>query len=371
MSLNFAAKPIFAQMPKRLGQIQKRLLAIGILAIALYLLGIFEAYPEAVEKYYSNGLYVFICRVLHPVFNLIPFSVGDVLYTTIVIYLIYVIVRLIAHLVKKRFKQAGNLALGIIIGVQAGMVIFYVFWGLNYFRPSAGKRLGLRDTNYTTQHLVEVTCMMIDSANTTRAQLTAADTTQSNQAIFETAVKAVNKMSANSPNFRAYYPEVKPSLLTWLMNYLTTSGDYNPFTTEAQINYRIPYYERPFVACHEMSHQIGYGFEDEASFSGFLIGIHSGNRLLRYSAYQNALDECMHAIRRRDTVINNELKAHISQTVRADLRAQRAYWLYYHGQISLVSGIFYDDYLKANNQPHGLDTYNQMVLLLMAWYARH
>lgn len=358
-------------MLKRLNQIQKRILTIGLLAIALYLLSVFEDHPEAVEKYYSNGLYVFICKVFHPVLNLIPFSIGDVLYIAVVIYLIYLLVRLISLLIKKRFKQAVNLVLGVVIGVQVGLLVFYLFWGLNYFRPSMNQRLGLRDTNYTTAHLQEVTCMMIDSANTARARLTAADTLQGNRAIFETAVKAVNKMSADSPSFRAYHPHIKPSLLSWLMNYLTTSGDYNPFTSESQINDQIPYFERPFVACHELSHQLGFGFEDEANFSGFLIGINSGDRLLRYSAYQDALDECMHAIRRRDTVMNNELKTHISKVVRADIRAQRAYWLYYHGQISRISGLFYNDYLKANNQPHGLDTYNQMVLLLMSWYTKH
>ncbi|MFD2871016.1 DUF3810 domain-containing protein [Mucilaginibacter ximonensis] len=358
-------------MLKRFNQIQKRFLTIGILAIALYLLNVFEDYPEAVEKYYAQGLYVFICKIFHPVFNLIPFSVGDVLYSAVVIYLAYLLIKFISLLFKKRFKQAGNLMLGVIIGIQTGILIFYLFWGLNYYRPSMNERLGLRDTNYTTQHLQDITCMMIDSANATRARLTAADTLQENKAVFETAVKAVNKMSAASAGFRTYYPHIKPSLLSWLMNYLTTSGDYNPFTSESNINYRIPYFERPFVACHEMSHQIGYAFEDEASFSGYLIGINSGDRLLSYSAYQDALDECMHAMRRRDTTINNELKMHISKTVKLDFKRQRDYWLYYRGQMSTISGIFYDDYLKANNQPHGLDTYNQMVLLLMAWYSKH
>lgn len=358
-------------MTQRLNQVQKRFIAIGILAIALYLLNVFEDYPGAVEKYYAQGLYVFICKVFHPVLNLIPFSVGDVLYSLVVVYLAYLLGRFIWLMFKKQFKQAAYIALGVIIGIQVGILIFYLFWGLNYYRPSMNERLGLRDTNYTTQHLNDITCMIIDSANATRARLTAADTLQENKAIFETAVKAVNKMSAASPGFRTYHPYIKPSLLSWLMNYLTTSGDYNPFTGESNINYQIPYLERPFVACHEMSHQIGYAFEDEASFSGFLIGINSGDRLLRYSAYQDALDECMQAMRRRDTVINNELKTHISKTVKSDFKSQRAYWQYYRGQMSMISGIFYDDYLKANNQPHGLDTYNQMVLLLMAWYSKH
>jgi hypothetical protein len=355
----------------KLNKIQKRLFAIAILAVALYLLGVFEDHPEAVEKYYSQGLYVFICRVLHPVLNIFPFSVGDVVYVLVVIYLIYCFIKLIVLAFKKQFKQAGTLILGLVIGVQSGMLVFYLFWGLNYFRPPASVRLNLRDTGYTTAQLQSVTCIIIDSANATRARVTHADTLQDNAAIYETAVKAVNKISTDFASFRAYHPHIKPSLLTPFMNYLGTSGYYNPFTSEAQLNYAMPVSERPFVACHEMSHQIGFGPEDEANFAGFLVGIGSDDRLLRYSAYQSALDECMHALRRRDTVANNELKKYISKDVRSDLRAQRAYWRAFRGKVGLVSGIFYDDYLKANNQPHGMDTYNQMVLLLVAWYTKH
>jgi len=357
-------------MPVRFNKIQKQLTTILSLAIALFLLSVFEDHPAAVEKYYSQGLYVFICRVFHPILNIIPFSLGDVIYIGVVIYLIYLSVKLVTLLFKKQFKRAGSLMLGVVIGTQVGVLIFYLFWGLNYFRPSAAERLNLRDTSYTTAELQNVTCMIIDSANAARLRITHADTLKNNDAIYQTAVAAVNKISTDSTSFHAYRPHIKSSLLTPLMNYLGTSGYYNPFTSEAQMNYQMPVFERPFVACHEMSHQIGYGPEDEANFAGFLVGINSNDRLLRYSAYQVALDECMHALRRRDTVANNELKTHISKAVRADLKAQRAYWQAFRGKIGIISSIFYDDYLKANNQPHGMDTYNEMVLLLMAWYNR-
>jgi hypothetical protein len=35
--------------------------------------------------------------------------------------------------------QAGFLVTGVVIGVLAGVLAFYLFWGLNYFRPSAGR----------------------------------------------------------------------------------------------------------------------------------------------------------------------------------------------------------------------------------------
>ncbi|RYZ93111.1 MAG: DUF3810 family protein, partial [Sphingobacteriaceae bacterium] len=45
-----------------------------------------------------------------------------------------------------------------------------------------------------------------------------------------------------------------------------------------------------------------------------------------------------------------------------------AYWQYYEGRLEVISSIFYDKFLKANNQPQGLLTYNQMITLVMAWY---
>jgi hypothetical protein len=346
----------------------KRIITIAILAIFLCLLLLLSSHPNVIEHYYSEGLYPVICRISHPVFNLFPFSVGDILYLVVIGYLIYAAIHLVRMLFKKEFKRSGTFLLGIVIGVQTAIIIFYLFWGMNYFRPSASVRLNLRDTNYTTIHLKTVTSILIDSANSCRARITSADLKQNNTAIYETAIKAISKLSADSVNFRTYSPCIKPSLLTPMLNYLGTSGYYNPFTTEAQLNYQAPYFERPVIACHEMSHQMGYGAEDEADFAGFLAGIGSKDRLLRYSAYQLAVNECMHALRYRDTTANNELKTHISILVHNDFKAQHEYWLKFRGNVGLLSSVFYDNFLKANNQPHGLGTYDQMVLLLMAWY---
>jgi hypothetical protein len=351
-------------------KIKDKTIAIFLLAIIIFIISLFEDHSAWVEQYYSKGLYMFICRVMHPVFNLFPFSIGDLLYVLVMLCLIYFVLRLIVLVFKKQFINAGNLILGLVIAVQIAMVIFYLFWGINYYRPPAAERLNLRDTSYTTADLQAVTCIIIDSANACRARVTPADLQQDNSTIYQTAIAAVKKLSADSANFRAYSPRVKSSLLTLFMNYIGTSGYYNPFTTEAQVNYQMPVFDRPVVACHEMSHQMGYGAEDEANFAGFLAGIGSRDRLLRYSAYHLALDECMRALRHRDTLANNELKTHLSKSVRNDFKAERAYWLSFRGKAGILSSIFYDDFLKANNQPQGLNTYNQMVLLLMAWYGK-
>lgn len=354
-------------MPAKSNPIKKRLIAIGILAVAFFLLWLLEDHPYTIERYYSSGFYLLICRVFHPVFNLFPFSVGDMFYIVLVGLIIYYLIRLIRLLFKKQLRQAGVLALGVVIAVQSLTLAFYIFWGLNYFRPSAAERLKLTDTDYSTQQLAVVAEMLIDSANSTRARLLKADTTQNNAAIYQTAISAVQALSASSADFYTYCPNIKSSLFSWALNYMGTSGYYNPFTSESQLNSRMPYFLAPFVACHEMSHQMGYGAEDEANFVGFLAGVNSKDRLLRYSAYHEAVGEFMFDLMMRDSVLHKQVRACVSPQVHHDFVVERTYWHQYESQIETVSSIFYDHFLKVNNQPQGLMTYNRMIRLVISW----
>lgn len=38
---------------------------------------------------------------------------------------------------------------------------------------------------------------------------------------------------------------------------------------------------KPFVACHETAHSMGYGAEDEANFIGFISASESDNPMLK------------------------------------------------------------------------------------------
>ncbi|WP_448698428.1 DUF3810 domain-containing protein [Mucilaginibacter sp. AW1-3] len=342
---------------------------IAILALVIIILSVVTYYPDFIERFYSQGLYLLFCHILHPVFNIFPFSVGDVFYIGLIIYGIYVLLQVIRSLFKKRWNALAIIFLQAVILIQIIYVMFYLFWGLNYFRPPASERLGLQDTSYTLNDVKAVTLMLIDSVNASRATLKSEDTLQTNREIYSNAAYAVNGMGI-SKNFPAIHPGVKSSVLTWALNYMATSGYYDPFTSEAQINYQMPVFLRPFVACHEMSHQMGFGAEDEADFAGYIIGISSHDRLLRYSAYYEGTAEFMHAISRRDTVMFKELKTRISKPVLADFKTDRLYWKSFEGKAGTLSGIFYDHFLKANNQPHGIKTYNRMIRLCMAWYRK-
>ncbi|WP_295655220.1 DUF3810 domain-containing protein [uncultured Mucilaginibacter sp.] len=351
--------------------IKKKVLVVAVLVVLTFLLSFIENFASFIERCYSEGVYPVICRVLHFIFNIFPFSVGDIFYIALVIGAIIAIVKLIRFLFRKKFQAFFNYLLGVIIVAQLLCFVFYLFWGLNYYRPSAAKRLGLQDTSYTLNDVKTITMMMIDSANSTRSRLNDSDFKMDNAIIYQTAAQAIGALSKQSSNFTSYSPKVKSSILTWASNYLGTAGYYDPFTGESQVNYQMPVFMKPVTATHELSHQMGFGAEDEADFVGFVAGVSSQDKLLRYSAYYLGTGEFMSALHRRDSVTYKSFKTCISPAVLHDFKTENLYWKSFEGKAGTLSSIFYDHFLKANNQPHGLKTYNRMIRLTMAWYVKN
>jgi hypothetical protein len=349
---------------------RSRLIHIALCSVLMVSIVSLKTNPEWVEKYYSCGLYNFIRGGILFVFNYIPLSVGDLLYVGLIILMLAGCYRLIRFLAHKRFRHASYYFLGFMLKVEIAVCAFYVLWALHYFRLPAAERLSLQDYDYSQEELISVTAMLIDSANTVRSSLLPADLAVSNADITRPAVEAINDLTSFNPAQYAIRPTVKTSLLSPVLNYLGTAGYYNPFTGEAQFNSMMPLFSRPFVAAHEMAHQMGFGAEDEANFMGFIAGKSSANRLLKYSAYYLASQEFMTQVWRADSIAFKQMKERLSPAVLEDLQTEREYWQHYRGDAARLSSVFYDNYLRANKQPGGLKTYNRMIRLCMAYYHR-
>ena len=66
------------------------------------------------------------------------------------------------------------------------------------------------------------------------------------------------KLANQEYSFLKYQPRsIKPSLYSYAGNVLGFEGYYNPFSGEGQVNTTVPVFEQPFVACHEIGHQVG------------------------------------------------------------------------------------------------------------------
>lgn len=343
---------------------------IAGLCIVILLLFTVGNRANFIEQYYAEGLYPAISWLWHLLFNWLPFSLGDVFYLGIILYAIYFLWQTLRLLITKKFALFGCAILKLIIGLQVFICAFYVLWGMNYFRPPAAQVLKLTDSTYTFNELQTVTKQLIDSTNICRSLLTNADKQQNNAAIYKTAKLAIMYLGTQHKAFHSSFPAAKSSGFTPFINYMGTAGYFNPFSGEAQVNYAMPKVNKPVTACHEMAHQMGFAREDEANFVGFIAGIQSPDRLLRYSAYYLAMQEFMHQVYRQDTVVFHQLKGRVSLQVKRDSKADRLYWQHYQNQIGEITGLFYDRFLKVNNQPEGLRTYNRMIKLTMAYYKQ-
>ncbi len=336
---------------------------------------IFSFFPGSVEKFYSKGIYPYISSTQRILFGWVPFSVGDILYLAFGILLLYksaIFVRtaLRKQLTKRMLKQSVK---NVVYSSLIIYVVFNVLWGLNYNRVPMSQQMGLPRDRYSTENLKRIVSVLIGKLNgfdhqrerKIRSQL------HEKRILFYAAVSTYGEVVSEYPSLSYEYVSVKPSLFSYLGNYLGFTGYYNPFSGEAQSNTTVPIFVQPFTTCHEIGHQVGYAKENEANFAAFLAGRTSTNLAFRYSVY---FDMYLYAIRElynRDSAQVRAFKALLKPAVIADIEAMRAFYRKYENPFEPVIRKLYAQYLKANEQPSGLRSYNEVVAMLVAYYRKH
>lgn len=349
---------------------------IGLFSLVgiAFLIKLFSLFPKAVEKYYSTGAYPIISRVLRWLFGWMPFSFGDLVYAVAVIFMGIALYKLIRAFVRKTVTNAWLLRNGVRFMVLWLWIyiIFNLFWGLNYNRLGIAEQSKLQVTRYRTYELDTLVVTLITRMNSLHAaSVEERNPLHHKRTLFTRAFNAYQSPSRNTPYLRYGGQSVKPSLYSYIGNYLGFTGYYNPFTGEAQVNTTVPVFVQPFTTCHEIGHQLGYAKENEANMAGFLTAKHSESAAFRYSAY---FDLYLYAIRDlylRDSVRSRVLQERISPGVKADLKFLRDFNRRHVGLLEPAVRSLYAQFLVANNQPHGLMSYNQVVALVIAYMRKY
>lgn len=151
-------------------------------------------------------------------------------------------------------------------------------------------------------------------------------------------------------------------------HYIGFTGYYNPFTAEAQLNYTVPVFIRPFIVTHEIAHQLGYAKENEASFVAYLTCSRSGNNEFLYSVYFELFRNTIFELRKigAEEQVRFLMQGLHPRAV-ADNRELEEYLLKNRNIVEPFFTTIYDRYLKLNNQPKGKATYNEVLLWLLAY----
>lgn len=348
-------------------QKRKRILTL-LLPIQLIFVNWMANYPNFIETYYSNGIYTYIASFLRIILGWIPFSVGDVLLLIAIIYLIINFFRFL----KQRPKNLRNTFFNVFSKLSILYFIFYLFWGMNYYRTPLHKSMDLEIPKYNIDELSVLTEKLLIKTQEIHFKLTKNDTIPVQTVLTQTellakTVQGYNVLAENHPQFTYSHPKVKKSLFSTPMSFMGFSGYLNPLTGEAHINYNSLDFKIPAIACHEIAHQIGYASESEANFIGYLAAINNNDLLFQYSGNLMALQYALSNIYRNDKDLYNEIIARLPIGVKKNLAENREKWEKYKTPLRPYFHTVYSWYLKLNHQKYGMNSYGKMLGLLMAY----
>ncbi len=334
-------------------------------ALTFILFFILSHTPWFIEKVYSAYLYPVIAVSNRWFFSFFSFSAGDVLYVLVLVYFVFLMINFVTGY--KNFKE--NL-LRLSRFFLLIIWVFYFSWGLNYFRPGLSRTLGMQEEKYKLDELVQLGRILKDSTNKYQKILT------ENDSLPVQVTYGINRILNKTPagyekisgylNQKYTVPVIKTSLLSKPISYLHVTGYLNPFTGEAQINKNYPKFALPFVASHEVAHQLGYAPEDEANFLGYLSSVSHPDPYFKYSGYSAALYYVLIELKKYAPEKYKILMQEINKGVKKNYAEE--YRFYQKHKTKYDASKIYDSYLKVNKQESGIKSYNEMLKLLVAYY---
>lgn len=352
---------------------RKKTAWLVLLGLAIFI-KVFSLFPDAVEKYYASGIYPVISKLQRILFGWLPFSAGDIFYAFLIVWLIYKLYHTIRRIIKRQTGKKYWLQafLQIAFVVVAVYVSFNLLWGLNYNRRGVAYQLGLNVQRYSKEDLEKLMQQIVFRLNALdSASRVNREAIQRKRNLFDGATAAYDQLAHSEAAFTYSFRSVKPSLYSYLGNYLGYTGYYNPFSGEAQVNTTVPLFIQPFTTCHEIGHQLGYAKENEANFAGYLSAKSSKDALFRYSVYFDLYSYSRYYLFAQDSIAAKKLDAQLPQGMKTDYRELRAFVKKYRNPVEAIIDHLYGQYLIANNQPSGKLSYNEVVAWLVAYYKKY
>jgi hypothetical protein len=345
-----------------------------VLVVIAACIHIYSNDSTRVENQYSAGIYQAFSRVLRYLFGWIPFSIGDVLYGVVIVWLTWKTIKAVKAVFKKQVNLQNMLSgAGRAFRILLVTYIFFnLFWGINYNRTGIADQLQLRMDKYGLEDVKMINALLVEKTNTAKQYLVDRDIKDpSNGELFVKVEEAYRAAEKIYPFLRYQPVSLKPSIWSWVGNYMGFTGYYNPFTGEAQVNTLVPKFLQPFTTCHEVAHQLGYAKEMEANFVSYLAATTSQDTLLQYSVY---LDLFMYSNRNLfeiDSLVAKEYRKQLIPAVQSDLKEWKAFNKKYRNPVEPLFRWVYGKYLERNQQPQGVLSYDEVTSFIIAWYRKY
>lgn len=340
--------------------IYSKFIVVLVIALLIYLFGFF---PTLVQKYYSTGFYLYISSILRFISSIFPFAIGDIIYALLIGFVLYKIVRFYKQ--RKSLKRQDRILvpLQVLNFFLLLYIIFKIVWGLNYSRPSISEELGIGNEKYNVKELVVLGDYFIQKTNNLKLKQGKIPAYTIKELESKSA-EAYSHMSQKNKLFQYQNPCLKSVLNSWLISKIGIEGYYAPLSGEANMNMNLPDFVKPYVSCHEIGHQLGIAYEDEANLLGYLTASNSPDVNYQYSANYEMLRYILFEIRMKSPDDYKLLYLKLLPQVLADFKTEKEFWRKYNGDMFGYMDAAFDSFLKLNNQKKGINSYQDIVIWL-------
>jgi uncharacterized membrane protein len=331
-----------------------------ILALAALVTFCINQFPLFIEQYYSTGFYPYLSKSERILFGWLPFSLGDIMYGVVIIWLLIGLIKFIGRWRRRELKKTAlfNYFKRLLRICLIVYVSFNWLWGFNYNRLGSAYQMQLTFSKYSNAELTQLVDTLQNRMLPYFNDSTSFLPFKKQQTLSNECVKCYNRAATQYPFLQYQGKSIKPQIMYSFGNYIGFLGYLNPFTAEAQLNTSIPLILKPAVLCHEMGHQLGYASE-------------STNPAFKYSIYFDMYGYAINDLYYRDSILARKKVELLPEKIRYDRRVVRQFFRSYKNPLSPIINWIYDKYLKMNSQPKGTDSYNEVVGWMIAYAKRY
>ena len=273
-------------------------------------------------------------------FNLTDFAIGEILYFSFVCCTIFYFFR---NTISIKFIISSTLIV---------VYFFYTSWGLNYFRPPLERSIS-KELVINEKKVENLAKYFSVQCNKIRKEI---NSKKKNKTDYLISYK--NLIESENEKF-------KYSNFSIILSYLGIKGYYNPFTNEANVNSEIPDILIPVTIYHELAHKKGFASETDANFIGFLNAYNNDNIEIQYSASFFAFRYLYHDLYKMNPNIAENIYESLNSEVKKDFLIVSNFWTYYSNRFQKIQKKIFDLFLRTNGQMKGINSYNEVVTLLL------
>ena len=356
---------------RRLAPVRLGITLLCLLAVALiYALRVDGGAMLWVYEHVTHPYHLFMSKLC----SHFAFSAAELVYAAAILglaaYLLWCVYRLIRF--PEKLWQLYRLVLTLAMAGAVFWAGLSVMWTPCYYAPGFAEQSGVDDGPLELEELETVTRWFAALASEYAGEVPRDENgacTTDRDSVLDRAAGVFEGAAELYPFLDGEALRPKPIHFSRIMSYLDFTGFFFPMTGEANLNMDSPVFLLPSTSQHEIAHQRGVAMEQECNFVAVLSCLESEYADFRYAGAALAYIYLGNALAGADYEAYTEIYYSLSDTVRADFKAQSAYWDEFRDSAAQkASNTVYDSFLKSNGQELGMQSYGACVNLLVHYY---